>query len=285
MERFHAWWEGYELAPKPRPVRRAVLDLEEPIDLEADWPTEYIDVLQAIWGAGFNVPGGPEHVLSLVKSFGLSPASSIIEIGSGLGGGTRAIAGSYGAYVTGWEMNPELAEEANEQALVYSLEKQAEVHHLDLETTEFRSNFYQGALIREVICLAEDKKAFLQGVLDSLKRGSEIVITDLVSAEPTQALDEWVAGEVDPIHLCDIRTLAEVLAEVNVSVRMAEEESESYTAMIKQALNNLVTHLVEAKPPKEKLIPTLTEVEKWARRVSALESGGLRYYRIKGLKP
>lgn len=284
MERLHAWWEGYDIAPKPKPVRQTVVELEEPIDLEDDWPTERKDVLQAIWGPGYSGPGGSDYVLSLVKSFGLSPASSIIEIGSGMGGSTRAIAEAYGAYVTGWEINPEFANEANTQALVHSLEKQAEVHVLDPEDLQFRSNFYQGALIRGVIYLLEDKKAFLEALLNSLKRGSEIMITDLVSAWPTEALDEWIAGEAHPVHLCDIRMLAELLAEANVSVRIAEEDSEGYTAMIKQALNNLVMHLVQAKPPKEKLIPTLMEVEKWARRVSALESGGLRYYRIKGVK-
>lgn len=284
-ERFHAWWEGYDIAPKPKPVKKqAAVEIEDSVELEDEWPTEHKDVLQAIWGEGYSGPGGSDYVLSLVKSFGLSPASSMIEFGSGMGGSTRAIAEAYGAYVTGWEINPEFAAQANSLALVYSLEKQAEVHVLDLETMAFRSNFYQSALIGEFLYRLEDKRAFLQEALASVKQGSEIMITELVSAGSTEALDDWIAGEAEPIHLEDIRTLAEQLGDANVSVRLAEEESDRYTAMIKQSLNNLVTHLAEAKPPREKVIPILTEVEKWARRVAALESGGLHYYRINGVK-
>lgn len=67
----------------------------------------------------------------LSQPLGLDKSSSMIELGAGMGGATREIAAATGAYLTAWEIDPELAEEGAVQADVVGLEKKASVLVLD----------------------------------------------------------------------------------------------------------------------------------------------------------
>ena len=118
--RLHAWWEGEEYASdgtpsgdaKPRPSSEDLLEdlagteIDVPfIDPAMIWSAERRDLVQLLWGDGFIWPGGKEYVYDLVNAFALTPAQSMLELGSGLGGGTRAVVEKFGTYVTGRETN------------------------------------------------------------------------------------------------------------------------------------------------------------------------------------
>src|SRR5947207_639404 len=63
-------------------------------------PLSRMTVAQWLWGDGYLMPGGPDFVLELVKPFGLTPAMSTLDLSAGLGGPARAIAQTFGTYVT-----------------------------------------------------------------------------------------------------------------------------------------------------------------------------------------
>src|SRR5690606_1927210 len=101
-----------------------------PADESSLWPAQRREIAQMIWGEGFESPGGAERILELVKPFGLSSAHSMLEIGAGMGGGSRAIAKSFRAYVTALEPDPELAAEGALQAGIHDMEDKANVRLL-----------------------------------------------------------------------------------------------------------------------------------------------------------
>ena len=207
-ERFRAWWEGYELEPgrNAGPARRPDLidgaiggkqDRYTPLDRSSPWPDTRQKVAQLVWGDGFVGPGGADWSIEMVRAIGLGSSSNMLEIGAGVGGGTRAIAARFGAYVAGWDLEPELAAEATIQAEIHSLELKAAVKPLDPEQVEFKPNFFSGALIRETLYRIADKKSFLTKVTEALKPGGQLVISDLFFADDaaTSEMDRWRDGE------------------------------------------------------------------------------------------
>ena len=98
-------------------------------------------IAQLVWGDGFNSPGGVAMATELSQPLGLDKSSSMIELGAGMGGDTREIAAATGAYVTAWEIDPELAEEGAVQADVVGLEKKASVLVLDPPNTSSKITF------------------------------------------------------------------------------------------------------------------------------------------------
>src|SRR5215468_8284890 len=119
-EKFHAWWEGYELPPKDEAEPQAAAAAAPAPGGDAPpgdaWSKSRIKVAELIWGDGFNFPGSADHVVELVKPFGLNKEKSLLDLGCGLGGGTRAIAKEFGTYVEGMEHSPALAKAGMEMS-------------------------------------------------------------------------------------------------------------------------------------------------------------------------
>lgn len=303
FERFHAWWEGYDLgatggAPQVADPDDDVLELsddaaEEPLDQSPDadtagadaWPADTIEIVQLIWGPGFTSPGGPDVVLDLVGSLAATPNTTVLEVGSGLGGGARTIAEEYGARVSAWELDPDLAAEGAAQAKTHKLQDKALVQHLDIDNPEFPENLCQGALVRDALYRVEDKAALLTGVVGAIKSQRDLVITDFMTAGSDPALDGWIAGESGPVFLWDEDGARACLETLELDVRSFHDNTDAYVSMILRGLDAFTRTLQEQRPPRHQLVPTVYEVERWARLVAALESGALRHYWITAVKP
>lgn len=74
-----------------------------------------MDMLELIWGEGFMAPGGEGNVHRIVDGLDLS-GKTILEIGSGLGGGALVLARQYGARVIGTDLEEGLVERARSYA-------------------------------------------------------------------------------------------------------------------------------------------------------------------------
>jgi cyclopropane fatty-acyl-phospholipid synthase-like methyltransferase len=74
-----------------------------------------MDILELIWGEGFMAPGGEGNVHRIVDGLDLS-GRTVLEIGSGLGGGALVLAQQYGARVIGMDVEEGLVERARRYA-------------------------------------------------------------------------------------------------------------------------------------------------------------------------
>ena len=79
--------------------------------------------MQLIWGEGFVSPVTPESIVDLAQPFGLTAENTMLEIGSGPGGGACAVAEKIGSYVDGFDLNSDLAKQALEASMLKGLEK------------------------------------------------------------------------------------------------------------------------------------------------------------------
>jgi len=302
-ERFRAWWEGYEIASRANGETGEPAAAEDVPDVDADlrvmrppgtkprtaprdlWSESRRQVAQMIWGDGFTLPGGDDYVRHLVNAFALSPADSALEFGSGMGGGTAAIVGRFGAYMTCFERDAALRKEASARAVTLDMDDKVVIEPLADQLPDMRSNFFLGALVREVLSTVEEKEAFLHRIIQALKSEGQLVVTDLIFDDDPDSpeLAAWLAAEPETYYPASVNRVRNAFAKNNVVVRTAEDESAEYRRMAIAGWVRLLDRLDSSLAPSlaEALV---REAELWARRIAAIDAGVLRYYRFVGIK-
>lgn len=301
--RLHAWWEGYELSPegdagvsiaqrRPGSVNQGSHDIDfdappEPPSL-SDWSAPRRELVQMLWGVGFSYPSEPEYVLDLVKPFGLTSANTMLEIGSGLGGGARLVASKIGCYVDAFEFDESLIKIAKDLAIEQDIDNKAIFKKLQTEALQLKQKFYDAALVREVVMSVEDKDSFFETLIGALKPNTSLVISDffLATPEPGPSVTEAMAVEGRDLFPCDVDGVAGILAEFGLELRVNANETERYMEMVKGAWN-IVAAKLKANP--EDADPDMAEamraeVDLWTRRNKAFETGELHVRRLVAFK-
>jgi len=146
--RLRAWWEGYELRPlSAEDGQEAGADGADAGDDAAveenvrEWSGGRQKLVELIWGEGFAAPGGPEHVVDLAQPFGLTAENTMLEIGSGPGGGACAVADKIGSYVDGFDLSEDLVKQALEASMIQGLDTKVQVKRFKPETFELKQGF------------------------------------------------------------------------------------------------------------------------------------------------
>lgn len=298
--RLRAWWEGVDVADiygsegaPPAPVKTGSVvdktDTEPRIPPLEEWETDAIRIQQQVWGAGYCRPGGAEHVLGLAKPFALNPSLTVMEFGSGLGGGTRALASEFGVWVSGLEAEGTLARAAKEMSVRAGLAKKADVIRYDPAGFEPKPSSVDCILSSEAIYLIDDKQKLLKTFESCLKPRGQLSLTDFVRRDDLPPDDPRLIGlGLDPSRPVTFATGAEYerwLRELNFDVRVDEDITERYRKMIMDGWVDF-TQAGGERAAHARIMPEslVKEVELWTRRVAAFDAGLLkvmRYYAIK----
>ncbi|HYC01977.1 MAG TPA: methyltransferase domain-containing protein [Azospirillaceae bacterium] len=301
-ERFLIWWEGYDL--------EAIMERRRRIQAERDaaagiggagaqgadgdhlnrngkplWTATRIGVVEKIWGDGFATPGGDEHIPTLVKPFGLNPAMSVLDIGAGLGGSTRAMAKQFGAWVTGLEGNPTLAEAGMFRSHKSGQARQAPVQLFEPEKFAWPKRV-DCVFAKECFFTVRNKDGMIDGVERCMKPRGQLLFTDYVidKAVPRgRNYDSWLSHEPVEPQPWEVGQYVSALEQRRLDIRIAEDISDMHKSLILNAIQGLVQHLEQHSMDNETKVAVVEEVELWARRVAALESG-LRVYRFYAMK-
>lgn len=298
-ERFLAWWEGYDV---PRRFRQRDADAAGGGDGQNGaagsggqhlnrsgkplWNATRIQVVEKIWGDGFSTPGGDEFIPTIVKPLGLNPAMSVLDIGAGLGGATRAMAKQYGAWVTGVEPNPVLAEAGMFRAQRSGLARQAPVQTCDLENFSW-SKRVDAVFSKEAFYTVRNKDGLIDAIEAALKPRGQLLFTDYVLDREQlrgRDYDGWLRAEPVEPNPWTVEQYTAALAQRNIEARITEDNTDIHRGLILNAIQGLVKHLETVSMERETKLAVVEEVEMWARRVAAMSSG-LRYYRFYALKP
>lgn len=296
VRRLHAWWEGYDLdtMPSARSAKTKARDnaaFDEMFEAEKlrafEWSPTRKKVVQDLLAPGFVVPGSAAYVEELVNGCGLSAAETMLEIGVGMGGGTRTIIDKFGNYVTGYERDPVLADEARKQALTHDIDSKVEIVTANPGKLKLKKNYYRAALIRDVLFTVENKTELLEKVVASLKQGeAQVIITDLLfEDDPGSAeLERWMTAEPDPVFPWTLDELKKTLVKLKVVPRIANDESERYRRMVVDSWKAYLVRLDGAAPSTQVGAQIVHEAEFWARRLAAIATGKLRYVHVVGIK-
>lgn len=298
--RLLAWWQGYDadyFASKLASEKSAADRLAEQRTFQSvfdpaenqtgEWSEVRAKLVQDIWTRGCIVPGGDEYAADLMAGARLNAAETMLEIGIGFGGSTRAIIERFQNYVTCHERNPALVKAVRRQAIEHNVADKLEIIQSDLEKVKFKGGYFRAALLREVLYTIEDPAVLLEKVKNALKSGeSQIVITDLMfdreSTAPASA--QWMKAEPVAVYPYSLNELTATLTRLGFTIRTEEDESALYRRMIIDAWKSYLTTLDTESLPPELGRQIVHEANFWAARIGALDAGALRYVRVVGVR-
>ena len=294
-KRLQAWWQGYyfEEEPEPEPEIEAPKEIE---DLDsgtlgrdsAAWSDPRVQVTEKVWGTGYMSPGGDVQVQELIKPLGLDSSMMIVDIGAGLGGTTRALHGETGAWVSGFEVSPLLADAAMELSRINGLTRKATIETFDTDNLSLRESGYNAVFSKETIFTMDNKEEVFQSIYNCLRVDGQLLITDYLATRPEPSggmIDEWVEQEPIWPNLWSLEQTRSFIAGLGFEVRITEDIT---PAIRKQILGGLAGFTSELDPnvktPRGWGPAILAEVEMWANRVKVLEGGDVGVFRIYGRK-
>lgn len=298
--RLLAWWEGYDadyfaskLASQKSAAdrlaeQRSFRSVFDPADKQAsEWTEVRSKLVQDIWTRGCIVPGGDEYAADLMAGSRLNAAETMLEIGIGFGGSTRAIIERFQNYVTCHERNPALANAVRRQAIEHKVSDKLEIIQSNLEKVTFKSGYFRAALVREVLYTISNKGVLLEKVRNALKSGeSQIVITDLMfdSGKSAPELEQWAKMESVPVYPYSLDELTATLTRLGFTIRTAENDSQFYRRMIIHAWKSYLTTLDTESLPPDIGCQIVHEANFWAARIGAIDAGVLKYIRVIGVR-
>ncbi|MEO3433409.1 class I SAM-dependent methyltransferase [Inquilinus sp. CAU 1745] len=288
--RLKAWWEGYDLSGLGRRGGDDGLDEPGPSDgPHSDyWSATRIEIVEMVWGKGFHTPGGDDWIPTLIKPFGLDESMSVLDLGAGLGGASRHMALTTGAWITGLEADPVLAHAGMHRSTAAGLEKRAPIGLFDPEDPEFDKR-YDAVFSKELMFTIGDKRRMIDHVLKALKPRAHFLFTDYVLADGAAkgpAVTSWLKGEAPPAHPATVSQTKKLLESALFDIRIAEDVTDAYRHRIVTAwekLSEIIAQRGKADDETQALI--LAEAESWFRRVAAFDAGALRVYRFYALAP
>lgn len=291
--RLKAWWEGY--APQPTEDKAAKRDMNEirAEQIEQDlgnsvlWSAARIKVVEAIWGTELHLPGDLDYIATLIKPFGLDQSMSALDLGAGLGGATRLIARTTGAWVTGYESDQVLQRAGLARSIKAGLERKAPIELFDWSELDLNKR-YDAIFSREVLYTVRDKQGLIAAIVKAMKPRGHFMFTDYVlahSAKPATAIVDWRENEPVRPYPMTVTQANELLKDAKFDVRTAEDISEKHHAMVLSAWDTLTRTVQEKANDPQMRDLVIEEGELWRRRMTALESGDLRLYRFYALAP
>jgi len=246
-------------------------------------PLDRTILAQWLWGDGFTMPGNAEFVLEIVKPVGLNPAMSMLDISAGLGGAARVIAQTYGTYVTGLERSAARAKLGMEMSVVANLAKRAAISQYNPETIELRPNSFDCILARAATYNVVEKERLLRVVFQGLKQRGQLLLNEFV-VDPALAdrpeLAVWIKRESQPPHLWTIEQYNDCMTSLGFDIRVVEDISKTYQSLIVNGWAHMLEQVNLKQLPRSHKISVIDEAELWMHRLSALQCGALKVYRV-----
>lgn len=252
------------------------------------WPATRLNIVEKVWGEGFVTPGGAEQVKKLLPLLDLDKKKSVLVLGSGLGGIHQTIVERTGAWVTGLERDPELAELGQTSMARANLKRQAPIHYSSLEHLELKPKSFDAALSFEGTDAVMDKKALFAAVADALRLHGELRFSTLALPDthaPNDLVKLWLASEPKSAtpHPWPVEALQALLISLNMEVRPVEDITADYRRWVMGGFMHFLSHLNKAE-----LVAgaqdLMSEVEYWTTRITAIDSGGLKVVRFHAIK-
>jgi SAM-dependent methyltransferase len=137
---------------------------------ENEYYDNMVTMLELIWGEGYMAPGGPGNVARLLQ--GTNPhGKRILDIGCGIGGPALEMAGTFGADVTGIDLEAPLIERAISDTRTRGLDDRCHFQTVEIGPLPFPDESFDIVLSSGAITQTSDKTALFAEVVRVLKPG------------------------------------------------------------------------------------------------------------------
>ncbi|MDD3288240.1 MAG: class I SAM-dependent methyltransferase [Alphaproteobacteria bacterium] len=256
--------------------------------LDPGWNEDAPHVVEKIWGSGHNLPGRNELVDNLTAPLGLNKEMSVLDLSAGLGGVGRRLADTMDTYVTGLEPDEALAKYGMEISVKFGRAKRASVEFYNPEKFT-QDKHFDCVIARELFYRVSNKKRFFKEIKKSIKQQDnprgQLVFTDYIleaGDKDKPAIKSWLACEKDA-QPWSLDEMTKTWTKMGLDVRVNEDLTSMYKREILKSLAAFAEFLKKNPPNSTTKVIVFKEIEKWAMRVAAMESG-LKFYRFYAIK-
>ncbi|MBL4693425.1 MAG: class I SAM-dependent methyltransferase [Magnetovibrio sp.] len=283
---------GTQSKPKPKPRKKLTTEelskhMPDP-DAGKIWPAKRLNVVEKLWGEGYVTPGGAEQVIKMLPLLELDSKKSALVLGTGLGGINETIVDQTATWITSLECDPELAEISGNAMRQAGLKKQAPVHHSTMEEMKLKPKSFDRILSFEGTLAVVDKKAMFVALCDSLRVDGELMYTTLVLPDtnpPNPAVQAWIDSEPPGAtpQLWPAQVQIALLQNLNMDVRPVQDITQEYKKWVISGFIRFIGSLSKAEMLKISG-ELISELEYWTKRVTAIDSGGLKVCRFHAIR-
>ncbi len=249
----------------------------------ARWPAARIAAVEALWGAGFTMPGGGPETLRLAKPLGLSSSVTLMLVGGGLGGPAVAICNGFGAWVSSFEADPQLLAVAATRQAELDPKGRISPASWDRGAPRFRARSANSAMSLEAL-RGTKPWPLLEGIAGALRPQGHIVVTELVSeVAPNEKDREFAAwcrleGRLPELPRPDEVTKA--LQKLHFDVRVVEDMSDRHITQTLGGWRDAVKAMAAGpRPGPQTAAAFVTEAELWLLRIRLMRRLGVRLMR------
>ncbi|WP_341704865.1 methyltransferase domain-containing protein [Ferrovibrio sp.] len=292
-EKLRAWWHGDDYAMRhmlPDEMPEAVAPEaggEPAVPVETPtierWTPRRQQIVQRLFGEGFNQPGGEELMKTLTQPLGLNPNMSITELGSGMGGMSRMLARD-GLWIDAYEPDPDLFTAAGELARSQGLRQRTNLKNQPLDDLKFKRKSIDVFLSKEGLMSVQDKRLLLAKIRAAMKPGGQLMLTDFLLTGPTDSRIYEVWWEREPVkpHLLTPEGLQAELESLNFVICYIEDVSHEVKSAVIDAFSGYDRDLklLGKNINENERDWVISEGEHWAIRISAMDANIVRLYRI-----
>lgn len=257
---------------------------DAPDSADIAWPAVRIAITDALWGSGYQFPGGEIETLRLAKPLGLSAASSLLLVGAGGGGAACSLATHLGVWVSSFDADPDLTAAALDRIARAKLGKRVQAELWDPAHPNFPVHFYHHCLALEPLRGAKPEPT-LAALAAAIKPGGQLMMIELVADAPLDPRDKtvrrWAQLERrDPVSLPAEVTITRVLSRLGFDVRIVENISRRHMDQALLGWRAQVRAMEETdRPPPTRAALLVREAELWLMRLRLFRSGRLRMVR------
>jgi cyclopropane fatty-acyl-phospholipid synthase-like methyltransferase len=259
------------------------LKLPDPSRPPRSWSRDRLTTTDGLWGDGYQFPGGEIETLRLAKPLGLSAASSLLLLGAGGGGAPCAVATQLGAWVSGFDVDPELVAAASERILHRNLSKRAQVETWNPDEPNFRPHFYHHGLALEAL-RGKLPERTLAGVATALKPSGQLAMIEAIADVPLDPADPIVAAWArlerrDPATVPTEVAITRILRRLRFDVRVTEDLSERHMQQTMAGWRTAVGTMEHVRPTRRAAMRAIEEAELWMLRMRLFQVRKLRLVR------
>lgn len=267
------------LSPSGAPPEPAILLAPTPLTL---WNRDRLAVAESLWGDGFIFPDGQQETLRLAKPLALSNATSLLLLGAGAGGPACCIAAELGAWVTGFEADPDLMAAATERSLQGGFGRRAEIKPWEPAEANFSRRSFHHALALEAL-RGDASGPVLVAIFRALRPGGSLVMVDLVANEPLDPADSavatWCRMEGRRPSVPSQRAISGALGRLGFDVRVSEDISLRHMQQALGGWHSVIRAMTVKRPNPAIAGIVVREAELWLRRLNLMRAHRIRLVR------
>jgi phosphoethanolamine N-methyltransferase len=252
--------------------------------VEGGYDIDWIPVTDLVWGRGFIAPGGEANVARIVEGVDLSD-KRVLELGSGAGGGTIALARNHSAIVVGLEIEEPLVELSRQLAAEMGYAGQVEFRCVKPGPLPVEDNSFDYFYTSGVVCHIENKQSLFEDVFRVLKPGGWLLGYDWFAVQPNAAIDAWMQAANLHIYNSSLQAYADNMNAAGFETINTQDATDWY---VKQAANELE----RLQGPLYDQAAAITSPEirdsfilEWGCLNTALATGDFRQGYFRGRKP